>query len=56
MQLLCDAAPDRAEDIRAGCRRLSDPDEMGEMFKALAITPPGSPPPAGFATEGAPSC
>ncbi len=56
MQRLCDAAPDRADDIRAGCRRLSDVDEMGELFKALAITRPGSPPPAGFATKGAPPC
>ena len=48
MRRLCDAAPDRAQDIRAGCRRLSDPAKMGELFKALAITPPSSPPPAGF--------
>ena len=56
MQLLCDAAPDRAENIRAGCRRLSDPGEMGELFKALAITRPGSSPPAGFEPEGARPC
>ena len=53
---LCDAAPDRAEDIRAGCRRLSDPDEMGDLFKVLAITPHGLPAPAGFETEGMPPC
>ena len=56
MRTLCDAAPDRAAEIRAGCRRLSDRGEMGEMFKALAITPRGSSPPAGFEQEGTRAC
>ncbi len=56
MQHLCDATPDRAEEIRAGCHRLRDPDEMGELFKALAITPLGSSPPAGFELESARPC
>ncbi|WP_435166947.1 class I SAM-dependent methyltransferase [Falsirhodobacter sp. 1013] len=29
--------------------RLTDPAQMGELFKALAITPPAAPPPPGFA-------
>lgn len=32
----------------AATRRLSDPAEMGDLFKALAITAPGAPPPPGF--------
>jgi NADH dehydrogenase [ubiquinone] 1 alpha subcomplex assembly factor 7 len=56
MRRLCDAAPDRADEIRAGCRRLRHPDEMGELFKVLAITRQGSPPPAGFEPHGARPC
>lgn len=40
--------PARAGDIRSGCRRLSDPARMGVLFKALALTHPGLPAPAGF--------
>jgi len=29
-------------------RRLAEPDRMGRLFKVLAITGPGAPPPAGF--------
>ena len=56
MRTLTDAAPDRAESIQAGCRRLTDPEQMGELFKVLAMTPLGSAVPAGFETEGKPSC
>ena len=56
MRALCDAAPDRAEEVRAACRRLRGPDEMGDLFKAFAITPRGSAAPAGFETEGTPTC
>lgn len=34
---------------RAAERRLTDPAEMGELFKALAVFPPAAPPPPGFA-------
>ena len=46
--LLAKASPEQALTIRAGCRRLSDPDEMGELFKVLALAQPGAPAPAGF--------
>jgi SAM-dependent MidA family methyltransferase len=42
-------APDAdAEAIVAAHRRLAHPDEMGTLFKALALTGPGAPPPPGF--------
>jgi SAM-dependent MidA family methyltransferase len=34
---------------RAAHRRLTDPAEMGSLFKALALFGPGAPPPPGFA-------
>lgn len=34
---------------RAAARRLTDPQEMGELFKVLAVFPPAAPPPPGFA-------
>ncbi len=43
------ATPDQARDIAAALRRLTDPAEMGEAFKALAISHPELGPPAGFA-------
>ncbi|MGN6375868.1 MAG: class I SAM-dependent methyltransferase [Sphingomonas sp.] len=42
-------APDRAEALRSGRDRLVAPDQMGALFKAVAITAPGWPTPAGFA-------
>jgi NADH dehydrogenase [ubiquinone] 1 alpha subcomplex assembly factor 7 len=33
----------------AAARRLTAPEEMGTLFKALALTPPGAPAPPGFA-------
>ncbi|HIM46274.1 MAG TPA: class I SAM-dependent methyltransferase [Alphaproteobacteria bacterium] len=56
MRLLCNSSPDRAEEIRAGCRRIRDPDQMGKLFKALAITPRGSPPLGGFEPNSARPC
>lgn len=49
--LLKSAGPEQAETLRAAARRLIDPDAMGTLFKALALTGPDMPPPAGF--EGA---
>ncbi len=46
---LCDAvAPHQAGDIRTACRRLTNPTAMGMLFKAMALTAPGLPAPAGF--------
>ena len=36
-------APDKAEDILGRCRRLTDPAAMGELFKVIALAPPGVP-------------
>ncbi len=48
-KLLAHADDAQALLIRSGCRRLVDPAEMGTLFKALALTAPGAPAPAGFA-------
>ncbi len=48
-RLIAHADSDQALLIRSGCRRLVDPAEMGTLFKALAVTAPDAPPPAGFA-------
>jgi SAM-dependent MidA family methyltransferase len=39
----------QAQGLIAATRRLTHPDEMGTLFKALAILPATAPPPAGFA-------
>ncbi|HZL58840.1 MAG TPA: SAM-dependent methyltransferase [Stellaceae bacterium] len=39
------------ESLAAGVRRLIEPAQMGTLFKALALTSPAAPPPAGFARE-----
>ena len=41
--------PERADELLAQRNRLAAPDEMGELFKVLAITHPDWPVPAGFA-------
>ncbi len=43
------ATPDQARGMAAALRRLTDPAEMGEAFKVLAIGHPELGPPAGFA-------
>ena len=43
------ATPAQAADVAAARRRLTHPEEMGELFKALALTHSESKPPAGFA-------
>lgn len=37
-----------AADIRAGAERLIHPDQMGQLFKVLAVSSPSLPEPAGF--------
>jgi NADH dehydrogenase [ubiquinone] 1 alpha subcomplex assembly factor 7 len=53
-QLLRRATATQAEALVTGCNRLIDPDGMGSLFKALALTHPDLPAPAGFppAPEG----
>lgn len=45
---LARAAPDRAEDLASGLRRLIDPDAMGALFRAMALLPRDRSTPAGF--------
>lgn len=42
------AAPDRAGQLAIDRDRLTDPEQMGELFKVIALTAPGWPVPAGF--------
>ena len=46
--LLAKAAPARAAEIAAARQRLVAPDQMGTLFKAMAVTAPEWPEPAGF--------
>jgi NADH dehydrogenase [ubiquinone] 1 alpha subcomplex assembly factor 7 len=43
------AAPEQRPMLESGLRRLIDPTEMGTLFKVVAVTSPGLPPPSGFA-------
>lgn len=45
---LARAAPDRTEEIEAARLRLTAPDQMGRLFRAMAVLAPGWPDPAGF--------
>jgi NADH dehydrogenase [ubiquinone] 1 alpha subcomplex assembly factor 7 len=42
------ARPAQRRRLASGVERLIDPAQMGTLFKAMALTSPGSPPPAGF--------
>jgi len=42
------AAPERAYEVHAAHHRLTAPDQMGDLFKVLALTSPDWPEPAGF--------
>jgi len=48
-RLMEDATPTQREDIRAARLRLTAPDQMGELFKVLALTQEGFGAPSGFA-------
>lgn len=48
--LLKGASPEQADTIVSGHRRLTHPDEMGQLFKVLALWPKDSPQPPGFDT------
>jgi NADH dehydrogenase [ubiquinone] 1 alpha subcomplex assembly factor 7 len=45
---LASAAPDQAAEIYAARDRLVAPDQMGSLFKVMALVAPGWPEPAGF--------
>jgi len=45
---LAEAAPERAREIAAEHDRLTSPDQMGRLFKAMALVAPDWPEPAGF--------
>ncbi len=45
---LARAAPSRTEEIEAARLRLTAPEQMGRLFKAMAVLAPGWPDPAGF--------
>lgn len=45
---LAKAVPEHAGDIAAARERLTAPDQMGRLFKAMALIAPGWPEPAGF--------
>jgi SAM-dependent MidA family methyltransferase len=48
-EALARAHPNRANDIEAARKRLCDPDQMGALFKVIAIHSPDWPAPAGLA-------
>ena len=45
---LAKAAPERTEEIVAARERLSAPEQMGRLFKVMALVAPGWPDPEGF--------
>ena len=47
-EALAKASPDRAEALALDRDRLIDPEQMGELFRVIALTAPGWPIPAGF--------
>ena len=46
--MLAETSPDRAEEIAAARDRLVKGDEMGTLFKVMAVHSPGWPEPEGF--------
>lgn len=46
------ASPAQAAELAAGAARVSAPEQMGELFQALALTAPAAPPPPGFTAAG----
>ncbi len=49
-EALAAAVPNRTEEIAAARDRLVAPEEMGRLFKVMALVAPGWPAPAGFAS------
>ena len=50
--LAASATPGQAAALRTGLKRLIAADGMGTLFKIMALTGPGTPPPAGFEFKG----
>lgn len=50
-RLLERATPEQRTALASGCARLIDPLQMGELFKALALTSPAAPVPPGFTLQ-----
>ncbi len=48
--MLARKSPEMAENLRLAARRLTAPEAMGSLFKAMAICPKGFPPLPGFET------
>jgi SAM-dependent MidA family methyltransferase len=48
--MLAKAAPEREDEITAALDRLTEPEQMGTLFKALALSGDDIPPP-GFSEE-----
>lgn len=48
VDMLTQSNPQHAERLAREVRRLTHADEMGALFKAICISSPGLPPPAGF--------
>jgi NADH dehydrogenase [ubiquinone] 1 alpha subcomplex assembly factor 7 len=47
--LLAHASPEQRQRLESGLERLLDPEQMGALFKAVALTAPGLAAPPGFA-------
>jgi SAM-dependent MidA family methyltransferase len=47
-QALSRASPERAGDVQSALERLTARDQMGELFKAVAVHSPDWPTPAGL--------
>ncbi len=45
-------SPDRKSQIARQLMRLTEPDQMGELFKVMALSTQGLPKPPGFAAHG----
>ena len=45
---LVQAHPSEAENLSKAVARLTAPDQMGNLFRAMALMPPSAPPPPGF--------
>jgi SAM-dependent MidA family methyltransferase len=48
-EALARTAPERADEVKTARDRLASPDQMGKLFKVMALIAPGWPEPAGFA-------
>lgn len=49
---LIQSAPDQKRRFARQLMRLTEPDQMGELFQAVALSTPGLPKPPGFAAHG----